>query len=261
MGERLGSPVVLDPPQIDGQVGCGLLEVFCRITQGVHGLRDQLVSILRRHSLAKVRLRCVVLLDHRVACCLHLLRDMPIKTAVIPILGAGAALAIIGFVAARRELPNQRLFARGTKAVKAVQAVQAAMTDSGTELDRSRATAHARRSPTTLAAGWINAAELPHDTVLPIAFWDAAAELDADDEAHRRASLSESQDAYDTFDADELSAEWLTRATQSPPGDEFDVLDDPAEIAADSMSMISEASRSAASRDLTDADEEDEDRA
>lgn len=186
---------------------------------------------------------------------------MPIKTAVIPILGAGAALAIIGFVAARRELPKQRLFARASKAVKALKAVKA---DSGNELDRLRATAHASRGP-TLARGWSSTAEPHHDTVLPIAFWDAAAELDAHDEAHRRASLSESRDAYDTLDADELSAEWLSRATQSPAGDEFYDLDDPAEIAADSMSMISEASRSAASQeqDLTDSEKDldDDDRA
>jgi hypothetical protein len=68
------------------------------------------------------------------------------------------------------------------------------------------------------------------------------------------------QEGYDSVDTDDLRAEWLTRATEAPTFHSFGDVDDPAEIAADSMSMISEASRNAAAFGEQDLDEEtDED--
>jgi hypothetical protein len=86
--------------------------------------------------------------------------------------------------------------------------------------------------------------------VLPLAFWDAAAELDTEDDLPRAThALGVADEPYDSIDIEDASATWLARATQSPTRPSSDDLDDPAEIAADSMSMVSEASRSAASAD------------
>jgi hypothetical protein len=86
--------------------------------------------------------------------------------------------------------------------------------------------------------------------VLPLAFWDAAAELDIEDDLpHPSHALGTIDDAYDSFDLEDASATWLARATQSPDPNGPSDVDDPAEIAADSMSMVSEASRLAAGAD------------
>ena len=64
-------------------------------------------------------------------------------------------------------------------------------------------------------------------------------------------------EGYDSLDAEDSTARWLARATESASdedrGRDF-VLDDPAEVPADSMSMISDASRRAATFDLTEAE-------
>jgi hypothetical protein len=93
-------------------------------------------------------------------------------------------------------------------------------------------------------------AELPRHVVLPLAFWDAAAELDSEDDLPPPAhALGTIDDAYDSFDLEDASATWLARATQSSDPNATSDVDDPAEIAADSMSMVSEASRLAAGAD------------
>jgi hypothetical protein len=93
-------------------------------------------------------------------------------------------------------------------------------------------------------------AELPRHVVLPLAFWDAAAELDIEDDLPPPAhALGTIDDAYDSFDLEDASATWLARATQSSDPNAPSDVDDPAEIAADSMSMVSEASRLAAGAD------------
>lgn len=90
----------------------------------------------------------------------------------------------------------------------------------------------------------------PHHMVLPLAFWDAAAELDTEDDLPRPAhALGTADDAYDSIDIEDASATWLARATQSSTSLSEAEVDDPAEIAADSISMVSEASRLAAGAD------------
>ncbi|HWO13833.1 MAG TPA: hypothetical protein VNN80_30225 [Polyangiaceae bacterium] len=94
----------------------------------------------------------------------------------------------------------------------------------------------------------------PHS--LPQGFWDASPESTA--EAVESASsryLRERGEPPDERDA--LTADWLTRATQAPALDDLadEDSDDPAEIAADSLSMISDASRRAAAQADDDDDE------
>jgi len=91
---------------------------------------------------------------------------------------------------------------------------------------------------------------LPHHVVLPLAFWDAAAELDTEDDLPRAAhALGAADEEYESMALENASATWLARATHSGMGQSATELDDPAEIAADSMSMVSEASRLAAGAD------------
>ncbi len=107
----------------------------------------------------------------------------------------------------------------------------------------------------------------PH-AALPLAFWDSGPD------SEERIGLGVGADADEAVDGDDganpeeiaeayaASAEWLARATETPPsdGDAFDLADDdPAEIAADSTSMISDASRLAAFG-LEEQDEQDDPR-
>lgn len=89
-------------------------------------------------------------------------------------------------------------------------------------------------------------------------FWDATPESDSESliETLRPAAPVESYDAVDTED---LTAEWLARATEtraSEEGNGFES-DDPAEIPADSLSMISQASRDAAAFDGSEAEDDE----
>jgi hypothetical protein len=88
-------------------------------------------------------------------------------------------------------------------------------------------------------------------------FWDAAPESYSIAEEPMRAIAPGTFEAYDAIDTEDLSSEWLSRATEAPFGDGGDA-DDPAEIPADSLSMISDASRHAAAHDY-EGDDEDED--
>jgi hypothetical protein len=148
---------------------------------------------------------------------------MSLKT-MLPFLGVGSAFAILGLCAARR--PARR-------AIDNAPARREHRMQSGVHPRVSLAAA----GDEELAA---LAPELTSD------FWDPSPESFAvADSLSRPASERE---AYDALDPEDLSAEWLTRATEAPPTPEaglFD-LDDPAEIPADSMSMVSEASRHAA---------------
>jgi hypothetical protein len=100
-------------------------------------------------------------------------------------------------------------------------------------------------------------AELPpRHVVLPLAFWDAAAELDTEDDLPRAShALGTSDEAYDSMAIEDASATWLARATQSLTAPTSGEVDDPAEIAADSISMVSEASRHAARPDPSEFDD------
>jgi hypothetical protein len=57
------------------------------------------------------------------------------------------------------------------------------------------------------------------------------------------------EETYDAIDTEDLTGEWLARATEAPASRDDDV-DDPAEIPVDSMSMISDASRRAAGYEI-----------
>lgn len=158
-------------------------------------------------------------------------RDMSVKT-MLPILGVGSAVAILGMAAVRR------------------QARRAAQ--SGVARERRESGVHSRIvlddvddvDDAALAAA---TPELTSD------FWDASPESYAADSQGR---LPIELENYDALDPEDLSAEWLRRATEAPAGADggFGV-DDPAEIPADSMSMVSEASRHAAALDFEELDE------
>lgn len=162
---------------------------------------------------------------------------MSVKT-VLPILGVGSAFAIYGLTRARRRSPGADSVAPP-----------------------------ARPSGIHERVGHASDADLSVEPVaLGSEFWDAAPESELAEDATRPSVSSES---YDSIDTDDLTAEWLTRATEAPAAgvdaEGFSV-DDPAEIPVDSVSMISDASRHAARTNLDDLetlddDERDDDRA
>lgn len=145
------------------------------------------------------------------------------KTTLISLSAAGATLALVGIAALRRSRSTRsRPMLATTRGRRAV-------------IPRPRRT---------------ELVELPPRVVLPLAFWDAAAELDTEDDLPPAAhALGAADEGYDSMDLEDATATWLARATQSGTGPSSTEVDDPAEIAADSMSMVSEASRLAAAAD------------
>jgi hypothetical protein len=161
--------------------------------------------------------------------------SMSVKT-MLPLLGVGSAFAILGLCAARRPARaalDARLQPRDPRMQSGVHPRVSLDEADGSEL--------AAFAP-----------ELTGD------FWDASPDSDSLPESYGRPPGE--LEAYDAVDPEDLSAEWLTRATEAPAGGGrggFEV-DDPAEIAADSISMISDASRRAAGRELDALDEADD---
>lgn len=150
---------------------------------------------------------------------------MSIKTILISAFAASAAVAVVGLVSGRRDVLSREPSPRG------------------------RPLAATKRT---------RLAELPpRHMVLPIAFWDAAADEESEDELPRDGShaLGSPEEPYDSIAPEDASVTWLARATQTHAAGTEEI-DDPAEIAADSMSMISEASRSAADVDPSGFDDE-----
>lgn len=151
---------------------------------------------------------------------------MSVKT-MLPILGVGSAVAILGMAAVRR---------RASRAA-----------EGGVARERRESGVHPRvildDADAELAAA---------TPALTSDFWDASPESYAADSQGR---LPNDFENYDALDPEDLSAEWLTRATEAPAGADGFGVDDPAEIPADSMSMISEASRQAAALDFEELDE------
>ena len=156
---------------------------------------------------------------------------------MLPIIGVGSAAALIGLVASRRSASN----------------------------GAANSTSRQRPSGITVRHGGSSDAleELPAPNGLPQGFWDAAPESTpyVDDRApYADESVSSRlvREREESSDRDDLTAEWLARATQASSSlddaAEGDA-DDPAEIPADSLSMISDASRYAA----IPADEDDDD--
>ena len=166
---------------------------------------------------------------------------------MLPIIGVGSAAALIGLVASRR-FASPRTASPGLGS---------------------------RQRPSGIRVR--PQGELPPSDELPAApqelppeFWDAAPESASREEemapsafAHepyessdRMAPSAFAREPYESSDRDDLTAEWLARATQAPglddtPGEDPD---DPAEIPADSLSMISDASRYAAAQPDDDAE-------
>lgn len=173
----------------------------------------------------------------RVAWRLQHLDRMSVKT-MLPLLGVGSAFAILGLCAARR--PAKRVV------------------DGAMPRERMQSGVHPRVSLDE-ADGAEQAAVAPE---LTSDFWDAPPESYSLSESYAlpesRGRLPGELEAYDALDPEDLSAEWLTRATEAPAGPDSFELDDPAEIAADSLSMISDASRHAAALDLDELDELDD---
>jgi hypothetical protein len=156
---------------------------------------------------------------------------MSVKT-LLPIVGLGSAFAIIGLATARRkshervaeDATRQRRFASG---VHPRVALDADVRDDDRNADDESDAAFAR-------------------VPLTSEFWDAPPDSYSLAEQPSRPGGS-LEEAYDTVDTEDLSAEWLARATEAPAIDGASVdADDPAEIPADSLSMISDASRRAA---------------
>lgn len=106
-----------------------------------------------------------------------------------------------------------------------------------------------------------SSAHTPGSVALPRAFWDVGADHDVDTRDLDEDVLSARQFARgrlaqpDAPDAERLGEYWLASATQTWDMQPHSGIDDPAEIPADSMSMISDASRAAASLDLPEAAE------
>ena len=157
---------------------------------------------------------------------------MSVKT-MLPILGVGSAFAILGLAASRRRSSGSLLASAPS----------------------------ARSSERSLSSG-VHPRVVLDEEASPAApltseFWDAAPEsYSLSDESVRTAPGT--FEAYDAIDTEDLSAEWLSRATEAPPGDDWTGADadDPAEIPADSLSMISDASRHAAAYGYEDDDED-----
>src|SRR5262245_24985380 len=127
------------------------------------------------------------------------------KTTLISVTAAGATLALVSIAVLRRGARSRPSLAEGTR--------------------RRRASV-----PRPRRSGLV---ELPpRHVVLPLAFWDAAAELDTEDDLPPAAhALGTADEAYDSIDLEDASATWLARATQSPrAGSSSSEIDDPAEI-------------------------------
>jgi hypothetical protein len=162
---------------------------------------------------------------------------------MLPIIGVGSAFALLGLAAARRQSTSSP-----ERAPKPPEG-------------KRRSGVYARVEPGRQDT---NAAQLDGEAVaLTSEFWDAPPEsyaVDSQTVQDTQTRPGVSPESYET-DGDELTAEWLARATQAPAWGEGEGADadDPAEIAADSLSMISEASRHAAGFEHDDSDERSED--
>jgi hypothetical protein len=156
---------------------------------------------------------------------------MSVKS-MLPIIGVGSAAALIGLVASRRSASH----------------VVANPTPARTQRPSGITV---RRSGDDSSSGELDEPPTaPHG--LPQGFWDATPESTSDG-SDGSGGVDSTTTRYapereDPNERDGLTADWLARATQAPALEDAaeDDYDDPAEIAADSLSMISDASRHAA---------------
>jgi hypothetical protein len=146
---------------------------------------------------------------------------------VLPVLGVGSALALLGLAAVRRQRSHN----------------DAAL---GARERRMTSGVHPR-----VALDDVDG-EAPVD--LESELWDAAPESYSFEERAAKSfsrltpparAGAPSEETYDALATEDLTDEWLARATEAPATRDDDV-DDPAEIPVDSVSMISDASRRAA---------------
>jgi hypothetical protein len=158
---------------------------------------------------------------------------------MLPIIGVGSAAALIGLVASRRS----------ASAGSASAAPPRAQRPSGISVRRS--------GDDSSISELEELPNAPHG--LPQGFWDASPESTADGadgpDVGASPSVRHLPEREEPNERDGLTADWLTRATQAPALEDLadDDYDDPAEIPADSLSMISDASRHAAAQ----ADDDD----
>jgi hypothetical protein len=161
-----------------------------------------------------------------MAWCLQPTRRMSIKAFALPLLAAGGAFLVFRAVAARRTSTRE---AGRSPRVKGAPKERPARAEVVSTRERSGSRQRGLQAETTL----------------PAAFWDAGAESDPD-------SISDVALAFEPEDTDDRpNLRWVD-AQRFEVMQYDDDADDPAEIAADSVSMISEASRTAASMSLAD---------
>jgi hypothetical protein len=202
---------------------------------------------------------------------------MSARSIVVPVLLASATAAIWSIMYNR--LSNEHT-SRGARPEQKRRGI--------------RARQHALATPTDdeqrFELSPLDDPSLPTEVTLTKAFWDSSApdepasfvgstESDTFEAALEDAALAAQDDEnaaptsrfsldardgdYALLEEDELTAAWLARATQTSDLPNVDIHtedDDPAEVAADSLSMVSEASRAMASIDLAEeADSLDDD--
>src|SRR5262245_15788606 len=115
---------------------------------------------------------------------------MSVKT-MLPILGVGSAVALLGLAAARRQANRPHA-------------------DGLTPHDRSASGVHPR-------ANLDDDAEVDLEALAPALtsdFWDASPESYSLVETHSRPASE--LETYDALDTEDLTTEWLTRATEAP---------------------------------------------
>lgn len=155
---------------------------------------------------------------------------MSLKMITLPVVAAGAALAMFKLVSLKR-VPGPSLSAAARPRASAAH-------------ERSQTTEDEAADSLASSPGAFSTA--PGSTsVLPISFWDAASEQLDDDDAPVTPRMTSAHDTYDSIAPEDLGVEWLSRATEA-----FDMRIDPDDELAgaqpDSLSMIGEATRLAA---------------
>jgi hypothetical protein len=150
---------------------------------------------------------------------------------ILPILGVGSAVALLGLAAVRRQR-NHNGAALGTRERRMASGVHPRVTLDDVEGE----------APVGLGSEFWDAAPESYS------YMDQAAESVSPMNIPARAGAP-SEETYDAIDTEDLTGEWLARATEAPASRDDDT-DDPAEIPVDSMSMISDASRRAAGYEI-----------
>jgi hypothetical protein len=154
--------------------------------------------------------------------------DMSVKK-MLPVLGVGSAVALLGLAAVRRQrIHNDALGTRERRMASGVHP-RVVLDDVDGEAPVSLESELWRAAPESDSL-----MERAPDSFSPMTPTRAGAPA---------------EETYDALDTEDLTVEWLARATEAPASRDDDV-DDPAEIPVDSISMISDASRRAAGYEI-----------